>query len=95
LERCKEQFDYVIIDGPAMIVSDAKTLAALADGAIVVFNAATTHRGAALRILRELREIHANTIGAVLMGVRSRKGGYFREGYRAYQDYQRAPMQTI
>ena len=95
LERCKEQFDYIVIDGPAMIVSDAKTLAAQADGTIVVFNAATTHRGAALRILRELREINANTIGAVLMGVRSRKGGYFREGYRAYQDYQRVPMQTV
>ncbi len=90
LERCKEQFDYVIIDGPAMLVSDAKTLAALADGTIVVFNAETTHRGEALRILRELRHVNANTIGTVLLGVRSRKGGYFREVYRSYQDYQRA-----
>ena len=93
LDRCKEQFDYVIIDGPAMLVSDAKTLAAQADGTIVVFNAATTHRGAAMRILRELRDIHANTLGTVLMGVRTRKGGYFGEIYRSYQEYQRVPMQ--
>lgn len=93
LDRCKDQFDYVIIDGPAMLVSDAKTLAAQADGTIVVFNAATTHRGAAIRILRELRNVNANTVGTVLMGVRSRKGGYFREVYRSYQDYQRAAIQ--
>jgi capsular exopolysaccharide synthesis family protein len=93
LDRCKEQFDYVIIDGPAMLVSDAKTLAAQADGTIVVFNAATTHRGAAMRILRELRDIHANPLGAVLMGVRTRKGGYFGEIYRSYQEYQRVPIQ--
>jgi len=93
LDRCKDQFDYVIIDGPAMLVSDAKTLAAQADGTIVVFNAATTHRGAAIRILRELRNVNANTIGTILMGVRSRKGGYFREVYRSYQDYQRAAIQ--
>ena len=93
LERCKDQFDYIIIDGPAMLVSDAKTLAAQADGTIVVFNAATTHRGAAIRILRELRHVNANTVGTVLMGVRSRKGGYFREVYRSYQNYQRAAIQ--
>lgn len=96
LDRCKEQFDYVIIDGPAMLVSDAKILASIADGTIVVFNAATTHRGAAMRILRELRDVNANTIGTVLMGVRTRKGGYFRETYRSYQEYQRVPMhQTV
>ncbi len=96
LETCKDQFDYVLIDGPAMLVSDAKTLAAQSDGVIVIFNAASTHRGAAARILRELREINANTIGTVLMGVRSRKGGYFREVYRSYQAYQRVPMeQTV
>ena len=96
LERCKQQFDYVLIDGPAMLVSDARILAAAADGTIVVFNAATTHRGAAMRVLRELRDANANTIGSVLMGVRSRKGGYFREVYRSYQEYQRVPMnQTV
>ncbi len=93
LEHCKAEFDYVIIDGPAMVVSDARTLAAQADGTLVVFNAETTHRGAAIRILRELRHINANAIGTVLMGVRSRKGGYFREVYRSYHNYQNAGVQ--
>ena len=93
LDYCKSNFDYVIIDGPAMLVSDAKILAAQAEATIIVFNAANTHRGAAMRLLREMREIHADVIGSVLMGVKSRKGGYFQEFYRSYQDYQRVHVE--
>jgi succinoglycan biosynthesis transport protein ExoP len=92
LDLCKAKYDHVILDGPPMLVSDAKSLASAADGTIVVFNAAITHRGAAMRILRELQSIHANTIGTVLMGVKSRKGGYFQEVYRSYLEYQRVPV---
>lgn len=93
LEHCKTNFDYVIIDGPATLVSDSKTVASVADGTIVVFNATSTRRGAAMRILRELRDIHANIAGTVLMAVKSRKGGYFREIYRSYQEYQRVHLE--
>lgn len=92
LERCKQLYDYIVIDGPAMLVSDAKVLAVMADATLVVINAADTHRGAAQRILRELQNVRANTLGIVLMGVKSRKGGYFREAYRSYQDYQRVQL---
>jgi Mrp family chromosome partitioning ATPase len=71
-----------------MIVSDAKALAAMVDGTILVFNAEQTHRGAALRTLRELKEINANLVGTVLLGVKSLKGGYFKEVYRSYHEYQ-------
>ncbi|MEN8128505.1 MAG: polysaccharide biosynthesis tyrosine autokinase, partial [Planctomycetota bacterium] len=93
LKYCKSNFDYVIIDGPAMLVSDSKALAAQVDGTIIVFNTASTHRGAAARMLREMREIHADVVGTVLMGVESRKGGYFREFYRSFQDYQRVRVE--
>jgi succinoglycan biosynthesis transport protein ExoP len=89
LEVCNQRFDHVIIDGPPLLVSDAKTLASVVDGTIVVFNTDTTHRGAAQRVLRELDQIGANTVGTVLMGVKTRKGGYFQEVYRSYQEYQR------
>ena len=85
-------YDYVILDGPALLVTDAKVLATNADGTLVVFSAAETHRGTAQRILRELQSVHANTLGTVLMGVKTRKGGYFREFYRSYQDYQRVQL---
>ncbi|MCE5187211.1 MAG: polysaccharide biosynthesis tyrosine autokinase [Planctomycetaceae bacterium] len=93
LQSCRQQFEYVIIDGPAALVSDSKTLATQTDGTIVVFNAQNTHRGAAIRLLRELKDINANVIGSVLMGVKSRKGGYFQEVYRSYQEYQRVHVQ--
>ncbi|MHC5100650.1 MAG: CpsD/CapB family tyrosine-protein kinase, partial [Planctomycetota bacterium] len=95
LEHCKSNYDYVIIDGPAMLVSDSKILASQADATILVFNTANTHRGAAIRMLREMREIHADVLGAVLVGVKSRKGGYFRENYRSYQDYQRVQVEQL
>ena len=95
MEYAKSNFDYVIIDGPAALVSDSKTLASQVDGTIIVFNAAKTHRGEALRILREMREIHAEILGTVLLGVKSRKGGYFRENYRSYQDYQRVQVEQL
>ena len=86
LDHCKTNFDYVIIDGPAMLVSDSKTLASVADATLVVLNASSTHRGAAMRI-------HADVVGTVLMAVKSRKGGYFREIYRSYQKYQQVPVE--
>jgi len=88
LEKSRQLYDSIVIDGPPLLISDAKILAAQADGTIVVFNAAATKRGAAQRTLRELRDINANLIGAVLVGVRSMKGGYFQEVYRSYQAYQ-------
>jgi succinoglycan biosynthesis transport protein ExoP len=88
LDQSRELYDHVIIDGPPLLLTDARILAAQATGTIVVFNASATRRGAAQRTLRELRDIHANLIGGVLVGVRSIKGGYFQEMYRSYQAYQ-------
>jgi Mrp family chromosome partitioning ATPase len=88
IKYTKEHYDRVIIDGPPILVSDAKTLASQADGTVLVFNAAITRRGTAKRIVRELREVNTNILGAVLIGVRVLKGGYFRELFDSYQDYQ-------
>ncbi len=92
LDQCRQRYDNIIIDGPALLVSDAKILAGKADGTLLVFNADGTRRGAAQRILRELQDVRANTVGTVLMGVKSLKGGYFREIYRSYQEYQRVQL---
>jgi capsular exopolysaccharide synthesis family protein len=84
----KEHYDRVIIDGPPMLVSDAKAIASQADGTVLVFNTAITRRGTAKRIVRELKEINTNVLGAILIGVRVLKGGYFRELFESYQKYQ-------
>ena len=94
IDELSNKYDYVIIDGPPLLVSEAKMLAATTDGTIVVFNAMSTRRGTAQRTLRELHEINANLIGTVLIGIRSMKGGYFREIYRSYQEYQDAAAKS-
>jgi capsular exopolysaccharide synthesis family protein len=92
LDQCRRIYDYVIIDSPPLLVSEAKILAAQADGTILVFNTDLTKRGAAQRILRELHSINADIIGCVLIGVRAWKGGYFQEVYKSYQQYQQAQL---
>jgi succinoglycan biosynthesis transport protein ExoP len=88
IRYAKEHYDRVIIDGPPILVSDAKALASQADGTVLVFNASITRRGTAKRIVRELREVNTNILGAVLIGVRVLKGGYFREMFESYEEYQ-------
>lgn len=85
----KDKYDYVIIDGPpVLLLSDAKILARIVDGTILVFNAGTTRRGAALRTIGEMKEVNAVIAGCVLFAVKSIKGGYFHEQFKSYQKYQ-------
>ncbi len=84
----RDKYDYVIIDGPpVLLVSEAKILAKIVDGIILVLNAASTRRGAAGRTIRELRQVDATILGCVLLGAKILKGGYFREMFRAYEEY--------
>jgi len=95
-ELIKEQrkaYDYVIIDGPpVLLVSDSKSLAKLVDGALLVFNAAATRRGAAQRTINEIKEVSGTIVGCVLFGVRAMKGGYFQEQFKSYQRYQKVQL---
>ncbi|MFA5238103.1 MAG: polysaccharide biosynthesis tyrosine autokinase [Phycisphaerae bacterium] len=93
LEQQRENYDYIIVDGPPiLLVSAAKILARLVDGTILIFNAAATRRGAALRTIGELKAGDAAVVGCVLMGVRILKGGYYQEQFRSYQDYQKLQL---
>jgi len=95
LDFAKQRYERVIIDGPPMLVSDAKAIAALADGTVVVFNTAITKRGTAQRIVRELKEINPNVLGAILIGVRLLKGGYFGELFESYREYQNSHVEHL
>jgi capsular exopolysaccharide synthesis family protein len=89
IEQQRNNYDYIIIDGPPiLLVSDTKMLANLTDGMVLVFNAGSTHRGAAQRSIRELQAVNANILGCVLCAVKSMKGGYFREQFKTYKRYQ-------
>jgi succinoglycan biosynthesis transport protein ExoP len=93
IEQQRENYDYIIVDGPpVLLVSAAKILAKLADGTVLVFNAAATRRGAAQRTISELKEVDALVVGCVLFGVKVLKGGYLEEQFRSYQEYQKLQL---
>lgn len=93
LERSRAEYDHVIIDGPPiLLVSEAKLIAAQVDSSVLVINALRTRRGTAQRAIRELRQSAGNLSGCVLFAARAMKGGYFRELFRSYQDYQKAEL---
>ncbi len=86
----RKSYDYIIIDGPpVLLVSDAKVLAGLVDATLLVFNAAATSRGAAQRTIRELKDVNARIVGCVLFAARAIKGGYFNEQFKSYRKYQK------
>jgi len=89
----RKNYDYIIVDSPpVLLVSDAKVLAKIVDGTVLVFNAAATRRGAAQRTIRELRAVDAKIVGCVLFAVKALKGGYFHEQFRSYQEYQKLQL---
>jgi len=90
LTKHRKSYDYVIIDGPpVLLVSDAKVLAGVVDATLLIFNAAATSRGAAQRTIRELKDVNARIVGCVLFAARSIKGGYFQEQFKSYRKYQK------
>lgn len=93
INRQHNNYDYVIIDGPPLLlVSDAKILAGLVDYTILVVNANTTTRGAALRTIRELTNMDAKIAGCVLLAAKAMKGGYFHEQFKSFQKYQKLQL---
>jgi len=88
IEGAAKEYDRVIIDTPpVLLVSDVKMLARLVNATLLVFNAATTKRGAAERAIFELQEVGARVVGCVLFGAEAMKGGYFRQQFKAYRKY--------
>jgi polysaccharide biosynthesis transport protein len=70
VQGLRNRFDYVVIDSPALIpYADARILAPLADGVILVgLFGSTTYEGI-MQSTEILEQIHANLLGVVLNGV--------------------------
>jgi len=87
-EQAEQAFDHVIIDTPpALLMADAKLLAPVVDGVVVVVGVGASTTGMVQRCLTDLRQIGANVIGLVLNKARATRGGYLRTNLLQYYDY--------
>jgi capsular exopolysaccharide synthesis family protein len=88
IEAATKEYDHVILDGPpTLLISDASVLAMQVDGVVLVARAEENTRGALRRARDQLESINARIVGAILNGVKTRAGGYFRQQYREFYDY--------
>ena len=84
LDDLRQVSDFVIVDTPPLLaVSDALSVAAKSDGALIVADAVSTTRGAARHTRQQLDQVGARVVGAVLNNFDPwARGGY---GYGGYQ----------
>lgn len=69
LAALREQADFIFLDSPpAAALSDAATLAARADGVILVVDSGKTRRDLAQRAKAQLERVNAHLLGVVLAG---------------------------
>lgn len=88
MEWADEHFDHIIIDTPPLLLmSDAKLIAPAIDGVLFVVGVGHSTLGMVSRGLRDLELLRANTVGVVLNGVRSLRGGYMKQNQKLFYDY--------
>jgi succinoglycan biosynthesis transport protein ExoP len=88
-----DHFDSVVIDSPpALAVTDAAVVAAVATGIVFVVGAEMTSRQAAKIAIQQLQNAHPRFLGAVLNRVELEKNAYYYSGYykREYVQYYQA-----
>lgn len=78
LEELKCRFDFVIVDCPPLLgFSDALSVAACVDAALLVVRAGRTPREFARNALDQLRHVRASVAGIALNGVSARTSAYY------------------
>ena len=88
LNKLKEHFDYIVLDGPPILpVSDATVVASKVDGVILAVRAEQTKINASKESLKSLQKLNANVIGAVLTLAEPQKMAYYGDHYYAGEYY--------
>jgi succinoglycan biosynthesis transport protein ExoP len=90
LQSLRHRADFILIDAPPLLaVTDAMTLAPFVDGVLFVADAGTTTRGSITHALKQLTQVNAPLIGAVLNNFDPARGpAYSYYGYRSYYTYE-------
>ena len=90
VEAARARYDVIVFDSPPLgAVTDAAIMASHVDGTIVVARAQVTTKDAFQSSLRQLRDVNARVLGAVLNAFDIRSDGYYGRGYyyRQYGGY--------
>ena len=85
LEVLREEYDYVIVDTPpVLVVTDAAAVASRVDSVILTMRLSRHDRAAGLKTLEQLREMGTTIAGIVINGVEE-SDGYGSYHYSGYQ----------
>jgi capsular exopolysaccharide synthesis family protein len=77
IEMLREQFDYILIDAPpVLLVSDPLLLAMSVDGIVLVVRAGVTTKPVMKRLRTALQKPNVKALGYVLNGLRDESEGY-------------------
>ena len=88
LEDAERHFDHVIIDTPPeLLLSDAKLLAPVVDGVVVVVGAGISTLGMFRRCVADLEQVGANLLGVVLNGIRPSIGSHLKKDLALFDTY--------
>ena len=88
LSDLRHKFDYVIVDSsPLLAVTDGALLAANADGALIVARFGQTKREQVEHAVRNLADVGASLLGAVVTMMPTRGGGAYSYSYSYSYSY--------
>jgi capsular exopolysaccharide synthesis family protein len=95
LGEMSDRYDRVIIDSPPVgVVADSAVISTHVNGTVVVIKAGRTAREAGRKAVRQLRDLNANILGAVLNDINLQRFGqyayYYQYGYY-YGESRREP----
>lgn len=83
LETLRARFDAVVLEAPPVLaVTDSAVLAPKTDGVILVLRAEKTDKEAIAMAIRQLRQVDADVLGAVVHGAGAE--GSYQSSYREY-----------
>ncbi len=92
ISQYSHKYDVILFDGPPLlVVSDGIVISSAVNGVIMVVRAGVSSRGAIQRARDQLNKANAKFFGIVLNDVKASRGGYYREMYRTYYEYQTVP----
>lgn len=85
LDLLREKFDVIILDcTPLIAVTDATVLSTQVDGVILVIKSGASRRKILMRAVRQLEDVQAKIIGAVLNQVNVKNSSYYYASYYAH-----------